>query len=154
MRGLSDDVAEVVSIGPSVQTHSRCRFLRPATGVAGQVSLSSSSEDSRFSPARGEGDDLPFLVIDFAPDLSASPSLSTSGLSVSGGDSSRVDMVEIDDSMSECRIVYFSVVMSSVNGAANATFFDVGNIGLDCAKVLRWVEGFGSGLLVKIDVAL
>lgn len=41
-------------IGPSVHTHSRCRFLRPATGVAGHASLSSSSSDeSRLSPARG-----------------------------------------------------------------------------------------------------
>jgi hypothetical protein len=69
--------------------------------------------------------------------LSALPSPSTSSLVVSGGESSRVEMVETDDSMSEWRIVYFSVVMSSVNGAANATLFAVGNIGLDCAKVLR-----------------
>jgi len=56
--------------------------------------------------------------------------------------------------MSEWRIVYFSLMMSSVSGAAKATFFDVGNIGLDCANVLRWVAGFGNGLLVRIDVAL
>lgn len=117
------------------------------------MSLSSSSDDSRFSPVRGD-DDLLFLVKTFAPDLSASPSLSTCSLSVSGGERSRVDMVEIDDSMSECRIVYLSVVISSVNGAAKATFFAVGNIGFDCAKVLRCVDGRGNGLLVKIDVAL
>lgn len=39
-------------IGPSVQTHSRCFFLRPATGVSGQPSLSES--DSRLSPVRGD----------------------------------------------------------------------------------------------------
>jgi len=98
---------------------------------------------------------MPFLVVTaFAPDLSALPSPSTSDLAVSGGESSRVEMVETDDSMSEWRIVYFAVVISSVNGAAKATFFAVGNIGFDCAKVLREVVGFGNGLLVKIDVAL
>ena len=154
IRGLSFDV-EVVSTGPRVHTQSRWRFLRPATGVAGQVSLSSSSEDSRFSPVRGD-DFVPFLVVVtiFAPDLRALPSPSTSSLLVSGGESSRVEMVETEDSMSEWRIVYFSLMMSSVSGAAKATFFDVGNIGLDCANILRCVAGFGNGLLVRIDVAL
>jgi hypothetical protein len=155
IRGLSFDVEVFVSTGPRVHTHSRWRFLRPATGVAGQVSLSSSSDDSRFSPVRGDDDDVPFLVvIVFAPDLSALPSPSASSLFVSGGESSRVEMVETEDSISEWRIVYLSVVISSVNGAAKATFFDVGNIGLDCAKVRRWVAGFGKGLLIRIDVAL
>ena len=35
---------------PSVQTHSRLLFLRPATGVSGQASLSDSDEESRLSP--------------------------------------------------------------------------------------------------------
>jgi hypothetical protein len=68
---LMDPVAEVESlgsdssigagrpwapIGPRVQTHSRRRFRRPATGVSGQESLSESdSEDeSRLSPTFGE----------------------------------------------------------------------------------------------------
>lgn len=47
-----EDVA--VSSGPSVQTHCRRRFLRPATGVcAKESSLSESeSEESRLSPIR------------------------------------------------------------------------------------------------------
>lgn len=50
--------------------------------------------------------------------------------------------------------MYLSVVISSVSGARNATFFAVGNIGLDCAKVLRWMPTLGRGLFVKIDVTL
>jgi hypothetical protein len=39
---------------PRVQRQSRVRFRRPATGVSGQVSLSSSEDDeSRLSPVRG-----------------------------------------------------------------------------------------------------
>lgn len=41
-------------IGPSVQTHSRCFFRLPATGVSGHESLSES--DSRLSPVLGERD--------------------------------------------------------------------------------------------------
>jgi len=42
-------------IGPSVHTHSRLRFRRPATGVSGHESSLSDSEEeeSRFSPVRG-----------------------------------------------------------------------------------------------------
>ena len=86
--------------------------------------------------------------------LWASPSLNCSGFSVSGGDSSSVEMVEMDESMSECLMVYFSVVISSVSGARNATFFAVGNIGRDCEKFLLWVPTLGRGLFVKIDVTL
>ena len=40
--------------GPNVHFQSRVRFRRPATGVTGHVSLSSSEEDeSRLSPTRG-----------------------------------------------------------------------------------------------------
>lgn len=77
-----------------------------------------------------------------------------SDFSASGGDSSKVDIVDIDDSRSECRIVYFSVVISSVNGARKATFFEVGNIGRDCEKFLLWLASLGNGLFVKIDVIL
>lgn len=73
---------------------------------------------------------------------------------MSGGDSSSVEIVDIDDSMSECLMVYLSVVMSSVSGARKATFFAVGNIGRDCAKFLLWTPTLGIGLFVKIDVAL
>lgn len=50
--------------------------------------------------------------------------------------------------------MYFSVVISSVSGARNATFFAVGNIGRDCAKVRLWIPTLGRGLFVKIDATL
>jgi hypothetical protein len=41
-------------MGPKVQRQSRVRFRRPAIGVSGHESLSSSDdEESRFSPVRG-----------------------------------------------------------------------------------------------------
>ena len=41
-------------MGPNVQRQSRVRLRRPATGVSGHVSLSSSEDDeSRLSPVRG-----------------------------------------------------------------------------------------------------
>lgn len=55
---LSSPLAvEVLSPGslPSVHRQSRLRFRRPATGVCGQASLSSSdSEESRLSPSLGD----------------------------------------------------------------------------------------------------
>jgi len=56
--------------------------------------------------------------------------------------------------MSECFIVYFSFLISSVNGARKATFFAAGNIGLDCAKVRRWLVLRGIGPLVRIELML
>jgi hypothetical protein len=57
---LADDTEDLLSEegnGPSVQRQSLVRFRRPATGVSGQVSLSSSEdEESRFSPVRGDFD--------------------------------------------------------------------------------------------------
>lgn len=47
---LSWDVVGSLGKLPSVQTHSRLLFLRPATGVSGQASLSDSEEESRLSP--------------------------------------------------------------------------------------------------------
>jgi hypothetical protein len=58
IEGIADDWSAPPGrvIGPSVHAHSisRRRLRRPATGVSGQVSLSSSEEESRFSPALGE----------------------------------------------------------------------------------------------------
>lgn len=136
-------------IGPSVHTHCLCRFLRPATGVAGQVSLSSSSDDSRFSPRCG--DDAAPASFARSSEPSAAPSFDWTNV---GGGSSSVEIVDEDDSMSECFNVYFSVLMSSVNGARNATFFVAGNIGFDCENVRRWLVLLGIGPLVRMDVTL
>lgn len=56
--------------------------------------------------------------------------------------------------MSECFIVYFSFLMSSVKGARKATFFAAGNIGLDCANVRRWLVLRGIGPFVRIELTL
>ena len=72
----------------------------------------------------------------------------------SGGDSSSVEIVEADDSMSECRHVYFSVLISSSSGALNATFFAEGNMGFDCASPRLTLRVRGMGPLDRIDVVL
>lgn len=56
MVSLEDDADELEpGNGPSVHRQSLVRFRRPATGVSGHESLSSSEEDeSRLSPIRGE----------------------------------------------------------------------------------------------------
>ena len=140
-------------IGPKVQIHCLDFFLRPANGVAGQLSLSSSSsDDSRFSPVWGEptlGSSVIVFDAALCP-LPASPSLP----SFSGGDSSRVEMVEVDESMSEWLNVYFVVLISSASGARNATFFAAGNIGLDCANDIVRVRARGRGPLVRMEVTL
>jgi hypothetical protein len=127
--------------GPRVHLHCLCRFLRPATGVAGQLSLSSSDE-SRLSPVRG---DLLFS----AGLLSASPCSSDASCLSS-------DLVKMAgaDSMSECRNVYFVVLISSVSGVWKPTLFGAGNIGLLCENDIRRYVCRGRGLLVRIDVTL
>lgn len=60
-----------------------------------------------------------------------------------------MEMVDMEESMSEWRRVYFSVLMSSVRGARKATFFAAGNIGL--VGFLRCVAGRDRGLLERID---
>lgn len=49
-------VDDDLSSGPNVHLHSRLRFRRPATGVSGQESSLSDSDDeeSRFSPVLGD----------------------------------------------------------------------------------------------------
>lgn len=138
-------------IGPNVHCHCRCRLLRPAIGVAGQVSssLSSSSDDSRFSPACGHG-----KVVSFVISWSSFFSLTTSSsfrLSSGSGILSRKD---VGSSMSECLSVYFDVMISSVNWVRNATFLGVGNMGLDCAnEVVRHLLR-SPGPFFRMDTAL
>ena len=74
--------------------------------------------------------------------------------SVSGGDNSSVEIVEDEELMSECAIVYLLVWMLSVRGVRNVTFFGAGNIGLDCAKDIRLPLVLGIGPLLRIEVML
>lgn len=95
-------------------------------------------------------------------DLSDSSFLSSSDASLdsfdailfSGSDNSKVEIVDVDDSISECFIVYADVLMSSVNGVRKDTCFVAGNIALDCEKDILRVLLLGSGLLLNIDVML
>lgn len=80
-----------------------------------------------------------------------SASASTVG---SGGDSSRVDMVDDDESMSDCAMVYLLFLMSSVKGARKETFFDASKVGRDGAKDVFMLLVLGNGPLLNIDVIL
>ena len=65
-----------------------------------------------------------------------------------------MEMVDEDESISLCAMVYFVVLISSVKGARKATFFAEGNIGLVCAsdRLLRLSRGRGP--LLNIDWTL
>ena len=52
------------------------------------------------------------------------------------------EMVETEDSMSECASVYFTVLISSSNGVRKDTRFSAGNSGL-AEPILREVNGVG-----------
>lgn len=117
------------------------------------MSLSSSSEDWRLSPVCG--DELDSLDSSFFSASSSDVSVVSFEVAVFFvGESSSVDIVDVDDSMSECFIVYVEVLMSSVNGVRNETCFVAGNIGFDCVRDILRVLLRGSGLLLRIDVTL
>lgn len=62
------------------------------------------------------------------------------------------EMVELDDSSSECATVYFVVVISSSSGVRNETFFSAGNSGLD--EVIFRGASERARLLERIEVKL
>lgn len=150
--------------GPSVQTQFLLRFRRPATGVSGQESLSDSDE-SRLSPIRGplgRGE----LSMDEKAELDGSEgdwvegeegasaeALSMERESSEASDSvvARDEMVEVDDSRSECATVYLTVVISSSSGVRKDTRFSAGNRGRDA--ILRGASA-RAGLLDRIEVRL
>ena len=139
--------------GPSVQRQSRVRFRRPATGVSGAESLSSSEdEESRFSPMRGCFDRGELSIeemveLDFSRD-SWSGEMLVSDAVIEGlgsrascdAEASELvvvvdavdamdDSVELDDWRSECASVYLVVLISSSNGVRKDTRFSAGNMG-------------------------
>jgi hypothetical protein len=154
-----DDAPAAPGRWPNVHFHSRVRFRRPATGVSGQASLSSSEDDSRLSPARGDfgrgelssdkKDKLGLSGGDGDSESDGSAFLEVSELvefsSVEDEESvetveSRDDIVAVDDSISECARVYLVVVISSSSGVRNATRFSAGNIGRDAIlRGLIWL---------------
>jgi hypothetical protein len=132
---------------PSVHRQSRVRFRRPATGVSGAESLSSSEDDeSRFSPIRGcldrgelsteEIEGLDFSSDSWRGDMLVSEAV-VDGLRLKTSESLVVaeavdamdDSVELDDWRSECASVYLVVVMSSSSGVRKDTRFSAGNMG-------------------------
>lgn len=68
----------------------------------------------------------------------------------SDGSTEKVDAVEdVEDSMSECAKVYFTVVISSSRGVRNDTFFAAGNMGREAVILLGRSDS--TGLLESIE---
>jgi len=133
-------------MGPNVQTQCLSRLLRPATGVTGTLSLSSSSlHKLRLLLVRSKRGFLGFVSAVTAP------SCPLSSFSVTG-ETSGVEFVE--DWISECLMIYSVVIISSVRGAEKATFLAAGNIGRDCAKDSLWLCVRAIGPFVRMDEAL
>ena len=177
---LADDVdlSDDDGSGPSVQRQSLVRFRRPATGVSGQESLSSSDEDeSRLSPmrgffGRGELSTDEKVEVDFSSDndrgdmlawdaalevLTASESCDAERLEsvlveVEEAVDEMVERVEMDDSRSEWAMVYLVVVISSSSGVRKDTRFSAGNMGR-LEPILRGIIE-RAGLLERIEARL
>lgn len=62
------------------------------------------------------------------------------------------EMVELEDSSSECATVYFTVVISSSSGVRNETLFSAGNSGFD--EVIFRGASERARLLERIEVKL
>lgn len=153
--------------GPRVHTHSRCFFLRPATGVSGHRSLSeSSSSDARFSPVLGEravrdkrDTDFGLVLLSetaFAKALPFDePEVESTSVEDDDGEDDEVEAsvdTESDDiSSSEWATVYLVVWISSSKGARNETRFCGGNIG---RLVVVDILTHGNGLLRRMDRTL
>lgn len=153
-----EDVVLSEGSGPSVHRQSLLRLRRPATGVSGQESLSDSDE-SRLSPARGPlgrgelSNDEKAVELEVEgmesedDDLDAGLVLMERVVVLVVSDSSEEvvasdEMVDTEDSMSECASVYLTVLISSSKGVRNETRFSAGNSGL-AEPILREVNGVG-----------
>lgn len=161
--------------GPRVHRQSLVLFRRPATGVSGQESLSSSEdEESRFSPIRGEAVRNEVSVIErVEPDLWTVDCRDNGMLATSvledvldskiwcAADESDLgdardaveaieDSVELEDARSECASVYLTVLISSSSGVRKDTRFSAGNMGRPDA-ILRGMMDF-AGLFARMEV--
>jgi hypothetical protein len=153
---LSDDP----EIGPSVQRQSRVRLRRPATGVSGAESLSSSEEEeSRLSPVRGcfgrgklssESDVDGVSAADNADAFTGTSE--RRALESDDVVDARDDRVETDASISEWASVYLTVVISSSSGVRKETRFSAGNMGREAA-ILRGIID-RAGLLARTETRL
>jgi hypothetical protein len=152
-------------MGPRVHRQSRVRLRRPAMGVSGHESLSSSDEDeSRLSPVRGclgrgelSSDDMvdpvsldeaePFSALVEAREWRMAELLESDDV-LEASD----ERVETEDSRSECASVYLTVVISSSSGVRKDTRFSAGNMGLEVA-ILRGIID-REGLLARMETRL
>lgn len=157
---LDDGEASVPGRGPRVHRQSRLRFLRPATGVAGAESLSSSDEDeSRLSPVRGalgrgelsnEEKALRFCDGDCGGERWSL--LEAGGARESRSTFSWAGSRMMDDSMSEWAKVYLTVVTSSSSGVRKETCLAAGNIGR-VGPILRDIIDL-AGLFARMEITL
>jgi hypothetical protein len=153
-------------IGPSVHRQSRVLLRRPATGVSGHESLSSSDDDeSRLSPVRGcfgrgelsSDSDVDAVSAADNADAFAEPSEISERRAAEALESddeveARDDRVETEASMSEWASVYLTVVISSSSGVRKETRFSAGNMGLEAA-ILRGIID-RAGLLARTETRL
>lgn len=164
-----DDVDLSEGSDPSVHLQSLLRFRRPATGVSGHESLSD-SEESRLSPARGpfgrgepssdeKAEELDGSDGDWTEGEEGSPEdvKATDNEAADDSDSEDAaveseDIVDWEDSISECASVYLTFLISSSSGVRKETFFSAGNSGL-AAAILRGSSA-RAGLLERIEVRL
>jgi hypothetical protein len=141
--------------GPSVHRQSRVLLRRPATGVSGHESLSSSEdEESRLSPVRGclgRGElscaDEAFSELSEQSEWRVAERLESEDAVEASEDS-----VETEASRSEWARVYLTVVISSSSGVRKDTRFSAGNMGREAA-ILRGIID-RAGLFASIDVRL
>jgi hypothetical protein len=149
-------------IGPSVQRQSRVRLRRPAMGVSGHESLSSSDEDeSRLSPVRGclgrgelESEMVEPVEVEPFSALVEAREWWVAELLESEEDvlEASEERVETEESRSECASVYLTVVISSSSGVRKDTRFSAGNMGREVA-ILRGIID-RAGLLARMETRL
>jgi hypothetical protein len=152
-------------IGPSVQRQSRVRLRRPAMGVSGHESLSSSEdEESRLSPVRGclgrgelesemvepveLGEVEPFSALVEVREWWVAELLESEEDVLEASE----ERVETEESRSECASVYLTVVISSSSGVRKDTRFSAGNMGREVA-ILRGIID-RAGLLARMETRL
>ena len=150
------DLSDVESdTGPSVHRQSRVRLRRPATGVSGHESLSSSEdEESRLSPVRGcLGRGEHSCADEALSELSEQSEWRVAErLESEDAVEASEDSVETEASRSEWASVYLTVVMSSSSGVRKDTRFSAGNMGREAAILRSIIDR--AGLFASIEARL
>jgi hypothetical protein len=136
------------------------RLRRPATGVSGAESLSSSEDDSRLSPARGcfargglsisSDDEAALSVLVESIEWCRADELESEDALEAMVDSE--DSVDTEALRSEWAKVYLTVIMFSSSGVLQDTRFSAGNMGREDAILRGCIER--SGLLARMEATL